>query len=139
MNQQDGLVLLIDDEEVINFLHLRLLKKLGLEQQTQVCENGAQAIELLKKVSNQPSISIFILLDVNMPVLDGWEFLLAFQELPERLISNTAIVMLSSSVSPEDKLKADQNPLVREYCHKPMTLGKLESLIEQYLLQKADL
>lgn len=133
------MVLLIDDEEVINFLHLRLLKKMDLEQQTQVCENGAEAIELLTKLSNESISSIFILLDVNMPVLDGWEFLRAFQELPERFISNTAIVMLSSSVSPEDKLKADQHPLVREYCHKPMTLGKLESLIEQYLLKKVDL
>ena len=91
-------ILLVDDDETTNFLHERLLDRLDVFEQVLVARNGAQALEILTQPNARfSSINpVLVLLDLNMPVMNGFEFLKAFQALPPPPSSGVP----SSSCSP---------------------------------------
>lgn len=77
-------ILLVDDDPTNNFLNQRLLRKLDAAESIMVAENGQEALTMLQKASAapQPSYPTLILLDVQMPVMGGLDFLRAYQQLP---------------------------------------------------------
>ena len=113
-------VLLIDDDATTNFIHKIVLNKVGIEEVYEAL-NGLDAINHLEK-----SCPDIIFLDINMPLMDGWEFL----EEKERkeLCKNVKIVMLSSSIRSEDKKKAESYFSVIAYFEKPLNVEKIEEL-----------
>jgi CheY-like chemotaxis protein len=124
-------ILLIDDNETSNFLNERLLRRLNLTDHILVLSNGKQALDYLENVSRQghqgdikPEL---ILLDINMPVLDGFEFLELFQQLDARFRQGIHIAMLSTSNHPQDTGKA--STFQAHYLTKPLTIEKVESLL----------
>lgn len=121
-------VLLVEDHPPMNFLNKIMLqdsKKVGT---IDVALNGEEAIiylENLRQIGNPfPSL---IFLDINMPRMNGWEFLEEYEQFDEALRQNTVIVILTSSTNPEDQVKGEQNPLVNLYRLKPIS----EELIEE--------
>lgn len=75
--------LLVDDDVTANFLNQRLLTKLAMVEQVLVARNGAEALaKLMHLWETIPDQYVLVLLDVNMPVMDGLEFLAAYQQLP---------------------------------------------------------
>src|SRR5690348_8827412 len=102
-------VLLVDDSRPGNRYHQIILNDLGVTESVQFAENGLQAIEYLKN-ENQP-LPELIFLDINMPLMDGWEFLNAYKELDECRKAK-AIVMLSTSEDIKDMERARQIPLL---------------------------
>ena len=114
--------LIIDDEEVDRYLLTRFLKKTKLN--VNICEktNGKEALEFLKEydkhASECPEIfpPILIFLDINMPLLNGHQFLAEFQELRKSLDYSASVVMMfTSSDSEEDKAKIMQYDFVKDY------------------------
>jgi CheY-like chemotaxis protein len=130
-------ILLIDDNETSNFLNERLLKRMDLTDHIQVTSNGKQALEYLNTLSRQPASEVqqqvkpaLILLDINMPVLDGFEFLELFQQLDVQFREGIQVAMLSTSSHPQDTGKArDYNAY---YLTKPLTIEKMEVLLARY-------
>ena len=125
-------ILLIDDNETSNFLNERLLKRMDLTDHIQVVTNGKQALDYLEKVSREPGQHVkpeLILLDINMPVLDGFEFLDLFQQLDARVREGVRIAMLSTSNHPQDTGKAGEYNAF--YLTKPLTIEKMEALLAQ--------
>ncbi|WNH12463.1 response regulator [Thalassobellus suaedae] len=113
-------VLLIEDDESTNFIHKLVLKSAGIEFVDEAL-NGMDACNYLENIC--PDI---IFLDINMPVMDGWEFL---KEKYERsLCQHVKIAMLTSSLRPEDRKKAKNYSSIIAYYEKPLTLDKIEEL-----------
>lgn len=124
-------ILLIDDNETSNFLNERLLKRMDLTDHIQVVTNGKQALDYLGKICREPGQHIkpeLILLDINMPVLDGFEFLELFQQLDAHFRQGIRIAMLSTSNHPQDTGKASEYQAF--YLTKPLTIEKMESLLD---------
>ena len=113
-------VLLIEDNETTNYIHKIVLKNVGIEKVDEAL-NGLEAFKYLEREC--PDI---IFLDINMPVMDGWEFLKERET--KALCNNAKIAMLTSSTHPEDKKQAENYASVIAYIEKPLTSEKIQDL-----------
>lgn len=121
-------ILLVDDETLFNFLHKRILQLTRVSDEVQTALNGKEAIEFLKSCSQNNSLPDIILLDLSMPVMDGFAFLEAFQklELPNKERIN--IIVITSSLNERDRLKA-RSMGVNHYLIKPVDERELCSAV----------
>ncbi|WP_306568091.1 response regulator [Flavobacterium lindanitolerans] len=117
-------VFVVDDDKVYHFILKNLLKRNNIEVNSRFFENGHDAIEGLKENSkNGTTLPDLILLDINMPVMDGWQFLEEFRKIKGTLNKETVIYMVSSSNSPLDLNKAKDFPNeIQDYFLKPVCL-----------------
>jgi CheY-like chemotaxis protein len=126
-------VLLIDDNPADLFLHRRVLTKAGCAERVDQCETGPQALEYLQTGdAGRPPHPELIFLDINMPGMNGWEFLDAYEELPADLRTGVIITMLTVSPSPGDREAARVRPEVSEYLNKPLTLEMLRGVLARH-------
>lgn len=122
MTQFDS-IFLVDDDPINNLINKRLLSKTGLSQNIREFLGGEDALLLLKEVPDKDHLLIF--LDINMPVLNGWEFLNKYLEnFPTR---NDRIIILSSSIDFQDRQRAQEYHIVAGFLEKPLTLEKIAS------------
>lgn len=120
-------VLLVDDDKTFNFISTRLLELTGLAGNVAIAWNGQQALDLFHgQYQSAEELPDIILLDLNMPVMDGFEFLEAFNNLPLPGKEQVKIIVLSSSVHPKDIERARQLGAHR-YLRKPL---EQKSLVE---------
>lgn len=118
-------ILLVDDDEATNFIHKRIIQKSGIDVSIQTVENGKEAIDFLTSSGNfegkeypKPGL---IFLDINMPVMNGWEFLEVYEKLPEEQKAKILVAMLTTSLNPDDKSKADSNQYINGFVNKPLS------------------
>lgn len=90
-------------------------------------KNGQEAADHLSASVNNGQLPELILLDINMPVLDGWGFLQYFQDM--KIDGNIPVIMLTSSINPEDIEKAQQHQLVKGFLSKPLNKSKLDEIL----------
>lgn len=127
-------VLLVDDDKATNLYNQYNLKKLGCCKSIDVALNGQEAIEFLtskNEEGNHPQPHL-IFLDINMPLVDGWEFLELYDQLSEEQKGDVIVVMLTTSVNQDDFKKAEANPHIKDFKSKPLTIDKMQELIESY-------
>lgn len=126
-------VLLVDDDPTTNFLNRKLLERLAVTEQVLVALNGREALDVLQAQRNPPPAGspLLVLLDVNMPVMNGLQFLEAYQQLPPAQQRDVVIVLLTSSVHPQDVQRAQQLP-VADILTKPLTQQKIERVLHQH-------
>jgi CheY-like chemotaxis protein len=124
-------VLLIDDDETTNFLNEHLLKSLGVTDHVLLAYNGQEALSLLAQhcISPATTCPMLVLLDLNMPVMGGIEFLEAYQPLPPAL--PIRVVILTSSTHPRDLQRLQALPHLT-VLHKPLTPAKIDALLQKY-------
>ncbi len=126
--------LIIDDDEISNFITTSILEQSNHVQDVDVVMSADEGIEYLQKqIKEDLTIPTLILLDIKMPVKSGWDFLEDFKKLNSNKLNNVKIVMLSSSVYPDDVHKAQTYSEVSGYLFKPITLEKVEEIMEKYL------
>ncbi len=132
-------VFLIDDDPMSNMIHQSLLKKHHWSVTTVVFENGPAALRALEAAAIGPpgSFPDVILLDVEMPAYDGWDFLSEYAGLPPRLTDRCLLYLLSSSINPFDIGKAQTYPLVKSYLTKPLTLANLNQIGQDFQALRA--
>ncbi len=120
-------ILLIDDDETTNFLTRITIKKTNLGIVMHECLNGKEGVEFFEELQNKPDSVTpdIILLDLNMPIIDGWQFLEEFKQFN----SSAQIYIMSSSNYPEDIQNASNYPLVKGYIVKPLTTEKAIELL----------
>lgn len=121
--------LLIDDSDADNFLHRRLLLSTGHIQTVTVRRDGKAALAYLSQAATPPDL---LLLDINMPIMDGWQFLDAFERLTPRLRDAVTVAMLSTSLNPEDRERAESRDSVHRYIRKPLTADAFTALVEHH-------
>lgn len=124
-------ILLIDDDKTTNFLNQLLLENLGVTDQVLVAENGQQALTLFESRNELGHGPTLILLDINMPVMNGFEFLEAYQKLTFAHEHTVVIVMLTTSLNSRDVSRLEQLP-VRGFLHKPLRPDMVRTLLKQH-------
>lgn len=126
-------VLLIDDSESDNFYHQRKIRKMGITDNIHICYSGQEALDFLKSelegVHPQPTL---IFLDINMPGMNGWEFLEEYEKLELAQQGEVVLTMLSNSIDERDKFRADKYKAVQGFYSKPLSDEYLHSILEQH-------
>ncbi|TGD82913.1 response regulator [Hymenobacter wooponensis] len=124
--------LLVDDDPTTNFLNRKLLEKMGFADQVMVALNGRDALQILDKhcQDNSETCPSLLFLDVNMPLMDGFEFLTAYQKLSLAERNAIVIVMLTTSVHPRDLQRLEQLP-VAGFLSKPLTEDKVKQVLAE--------
>lgn len=110
-------LLLVDDDEMMLFLHERIVKKCNITAPIRSFRNGKEVLDYLLEDGSEGKIYL-ILLDINMPVMSGWDFM---EELNKQKSKNRVlVVIISSSLDIEDLEKSQQYAQVIDYLEKPI-------------------
>ncbi|AXT60991.1 response regulator [Aquimarina sp. AD10] len=125
---------IIDDDPIFIFGIKKIMELIGFSKSFMIFHNGKEALNNLKAiVSQEEKLPDVILLDLNMPILDGWQFLEEFIKVPCK--KKIIIYIVSSSVDPEDVLRAESYQEVSDYIVKPVSVQKLKEILND--IQKA--
>ncbi|AOW10589.1 response regulator [Flavobacterium gilvum] len=138
MENRLNCVLLVDDDFPTSFINKKIIQKADIAESIQVVLNGKEAIDYLcsqgkfeSKGDKYPQPQL-ILLDINMPVMDGWEFMKTFKSLDIKNKEEIVIVMLSSSGNPDDKIKCALINEISDFKQKPLSREILLDIIANY-------
>jgi CheY-like chemotaxis protein len=122
-------ILLVDDNQTSTFLNQQLINKLGLTYQVLTACNGQQALDILKQsYLDEKEFPELILVDLKMPVLDGFEFYKAFRQLDPEKQKTTKVVVLTTSLAATDIQRAKEADL-KHFINKPLTAQKLMAIL----------
>lgn len=120
---------MIDDDKIYHFILQQLLNKNGIHVNPCFCENGLEALNLLKEKIEDDNVPDVILLDINMPIMNGWQFLEEFRKLKNRHDLKMPIYMISSSNDLTDVERAKHYQAeVSAYMVKPIDTMDLQKL-----------
>ena len=127
-------ILLIDDDEPTNVLHKIIIEESGIARQVEIVYNGYDGLEYLKRTGKyaegthpRPDL---IFLDINMPGMNGFEFLEEYKQLDSHQKARMVVVMLTTSLNPEDREKAQKLGEISDFKNKPLTVPLLQEIIE---------
>jgi CheY-like chemotaxis protein len=128
-------ILFVDDDPTSLFLNRRLLARMGITAPVQSAPNGRAALAMLQLPLDSPQESRpcvnLVFVDLNMPVMGGFAFLAAYNQLPPVQKTNTAVVVLTSSQHPQDIQRA-HTLLVADFFTKPLTAEMVTKIIETH-------
>lgn len=151
--KQLNCILLIDDDEPTNFLNKMTLEQSGCTRHIRIAQSGQAALDYLRGKKNdlmgsdpgeegqtgsqsgdgdgclRPDL---IFLDINMPAMDGWEFLVQYRDLPKEQKADTVLIMLTTSLNPDDEKRTQAIPEVSGFENKPLNQTRLGKLLERY-------
>lgn len=143
MNKEkiDGLhcILLVDDDEPTNFFHRKMIEFSEIDTHVQVTTSAVEALEYLTSSGRyadaegypQPGI---IFLDINMPGMNGWDFLEDYRGLNDNQKARIIVVMLTSSINPADRELAGRHAEITTFLQKPLTVENIQRLVSSYFV-----
>jgi CheY-like chemotaxis protein len=128
-------VLIIDDDPILIMVCTRLMKITGFSEEVMAAREGKEAIEKLRALIGKPEDELpkLILLDINMPVMNGWEFLAEYLRIIDQFSKIIPVFMLSSTIDQADFDKAKTYHVVKGFYSKPLTkdnLFEIEGLVK---------
>jgi CheY-like chemotaxis protein len=134
LKKQLDRVLLVDDDESANFLNKMVLTRTGMVAEIVSSLNGEEALKRLDLLpppsSGKVQEPLLMFLDINMPVMDGWEFLEHYKE--KQRSPHAVIYLLSTSQNPDDVSRAKKISLVKGFLHKPLTAKDLNAVVVKH-------
>jgi CheY-like chemotaxis protein len=125
------LIMCVDDDPITMMLFKKVVNKAFFARKIINATNGQEAIDLVNTInsdSNQDKKPQLIFLDLNMPVMGGWEFLDLFNSSNYFNLNNTKVIILTSTIDPDDIKKSKSYPNVIEFLSKPITVEMLNYL-----------
>ncbi len=131
MSSKIGLACIIDDDSMYVNLVKKIIEAKNLCENLMVFKNGKDAINYFEVILNnldKESIPEIIFLDINMPVMDGWQFLESFTKIKNKLGKTITLYIVSSSINPADIERAKGINSVKDYLIKPVTIDDLEAI-----------
>lgn len=135
MGQKVELACIIDDDKIYVNLVKKIIEIKKLSENLLVYKNGKEALDYFKEImgnaTDEEKLPDIIFLDLNMPVMDGWEFLNEFIKIKNKLNKKITLYVVSSSIDPRDLERAKSFNLVTDYLIKPIELKKFEKIFEK--------
>ncbi|MBS9463439.1 response regulator [Flagellimonas sp. HMM57] len=126
-------ILLVDDDETTNFLNKFFIRQLDNDLTVNTVTNGEEAIEFLEAVPYKKHMPCLLILDTNMPIMNGWEFLDVYEKKFDKdFKKNVIIVMLTALDTEAVTAMAMSNPNVTDTAQKPLSDLKFRVLINKY-------
>jgi CheY-like chemotaxis protein len=130
-------ILLVDDDDPTNFIHRKMIEFSNVEAHIQVTTSATEALEYLTSSGRfatadgfpQPGI---IFLDINMPGMNGWDFLEDYRKLADDQKAKIIVVMLTSSINPADRELAESNTEITTFLQKPLTVAHIHQLVTDH-------
>ncbi|CAH1002337.1 hypothetical protein LEM8419_03244 [Neolewinella maritima] len=135
-----GRILLIDDSEADNFIHLRRFRKLKIADEVVVRMNGREGLDYLTTPLPDGSYPRpdLLFLDINMPVMDGWSFLDTYQKLPAAHRARVTIALLTSSKGDAESIRADSYTVLDGHESKPLHRDLIHRLLITFFPDRFD-
>jgi CheY-like chemotaxis protein len=142
MKKKLNCILLIDDDEPTNYLNRMTLEQVECAQYIQVVQSGHDALDLLMRQGKYVELPDcprpdLIFLDINMPAMDGWEFLEKYRLLPPAQKASIVMIMLTTSLNPDDEARARAIPEIDGFENKPLRADRLREVLKNYFPDKA--
>jgi CheY-like chemotaxis protein len=125
-------LLLVDDDPTTNFFNEHLIGKMNIFSDIHVAENGQVALDKIKELEERGESPDMILLDINMPIMNGFEFLDQYEKLNDKVKSSVVVCMLTTSLAKEDLEKSKEYDVLSDYIDKPLYEAKMRELILKY-------
>ncbi|MXV16652.1 response regulator [Hufsiella ginkgonis] len=131
MNKRIDIACVIDDDEIYTYVVKKMIAVSGIATKTLYFTNGKMALDFFQEYIHQgEQLPDLILLDINMPVMDGWQFMHEFVKFSPLIKKRITIYIVSSSVDEDDHKRAESIELVSGYVVKPITMEVLKTLIK---------
>ena len=126
-------VLVIDDDDASNFFTRMTLEESGYARDIMIVQSGKEGLEYLKATEGHSKVQPdLIFLDINMPGMDGWEFIEEYKKFDKELKGKIIVVMLTTSDNPDHKMLAKAHKEVADFRTKPLTRVMLEDIMSKY-------
>lgn len=133
MKKKLNCILLVDDNDADNYYHEIVINDFGCAEEVVAVQSGKAALDYLKSIENgnhpQPDL---IFLDINMPAMNGWEFLEEYKKLDVIQQGKIVVVMLTTSLNLDDEEKARGIEHIKNFKNKPLTEEMLHEIIEKH-------
>jgi response regulator RpfG family c-di-GMP phosphodiesterase len=123
--------ILVDDDNFSNLISTMIIEDALETVEITAFTEPEKGLEFIKKTYTKNSDHTILFLDINMPMINGWEFLDQYEKFSEEVKMHINIYMLSSSVDHRDKNKADANPYVKGFISKPLDFEIVTSISER--------
>ncbi|MBQ0786272.1 MAG: response regulator [Oceanihabitans sp.] len=134
-NYSIACTLLIDDDKVINFYNEKIVNRHNDFGQVTSVNSGQNALDYLKDASNgliaKPDL---IFLDINMPAMNGWEFIEEFNKIDSNFTSSIKVILLTTSNNPDDFKRSKTIKIVSDFINKPLTADILDHVKENHYI-----
>ena len=124
-------VLLVDDDDIVNSINSVIIKHAKFANEVESINNVPSAIQFLNDAKSNGTLPDVIFLDLNMPGLDGWDFMDEYEKIGTN--GSTKVIMLTSSISLRDEQKAESTEQIAAFVSKPLSPELLEKLYETHL------
>lgn len=126
-----NILALVDDDDTFVFITKKIIEKTNRVKEVKVFSNGLDVLLYLQTNLNIPNkLPEVILLDLSMPIMDGWQFLEEFITVESNNFKKIVIYICSSSISPHDISRAKQISVVSDFIIKPVTKDKFTEIIQ---------
>jgi len=123
-------IAIIDDDDVFQYTAKKTIAATEIENKIVSFQNGQDAIEYFTKNINKiEALPDLVFLDLNMPIIDGWQFLEQYEIIRKEIKKEITIYVTSSSKNPDDLIQAKNISLVSDYIVKPLTFEKFRKLL----------
>lgn len=128
-----GIAMLIDDNEIDNFINQKIIEATGFAEKILIYKSGVSALEYLKNISADSTLSKsmfpdYIFLDLNLPIIDGFQFMAEFDKLDPKITGKCKVAILTTSLNPADMEAARQNKYIVKLISKPLNEQMLSTL-----------
>lgn len=126
-------IMIIEDCDADSYLHRKVIEDVGAAKDLLIMRYGDDALRRISSNSRsgaaQPEL---IFLDINTPGMDGWDFVEEFEKLDAKTREGSVIVMLSGSLNPDDRRRAESLALIKEYRAKPLSREAMREILERH-------
>ena len=129
-------ILIVDDDKVHHVVMSMLVKRLPFKLESSKALDGREAIDQIRaNLQNPPDL---VLLDLNMPVMNGWEFLEEFNKLLPKMPHQPIVCILSSTIAPDDIERSKGYPTVHSFISKPLLKSDMIELLTNLGFEKKE-
>ena len=123
------ILLIVDDDPIVRLMIQRMVHNIDSSVNCHQCDDGKVGLAVLETLQNSPDF-IIVLLDINMPVLNGWGFLDSLKKINLDSFNKFQLYIITSSIDESDKLKAQSYPVIMRLYHKPLSKLDIKEILD---------